>query len=85
MKKYLFTTFFLFLALAIGAQIAFEKAYGDTSSNTGRYFLQAEDSGCYVMCSYYDSYTRHSNMQIMKTNKYGDSLSSIIYKMTING
>ncbi len=78
MKKYLFTGIFIFLVSAVGAQITFEKAYGDTSSNTGRYFLQAADSGFYVMCTYYDIYTHQSNLQIIKTNKYGDSLSSSI-------
>ncbi len=78
MKKYFLISIFFFFAFAANAQFAFQKTYGDTSSNTGYYLLQGTDSGFYLMCRYLDIYTHQSYMQIIKTDKYGDSVGIVI-------
>ncbi len=75
MKKRYLLVVFLFLETIASAQITFQKTYGDTIYNSGNYFIQGNDSGFYLLFTSENS-SFHYDWRILKTNKYGDSLST---------
>ncbi|HEX2962564.1 MAG: T9SS type A sorting domain-containing protein [Ignavibacteria bacterium] len=76
-----------FLSPLLNAQISFLKTYGDSLYNEGTCVLQTSDSGYVVTSSTQDYiedpstslYRKIGSIQLMKTDKYGDSVWTKTY------
>jgi hypothetical protein len=80
MKKSLLLFVCMYLSLACAGQ-TFQKVYGDTISETGRYFFPADESGFHLLTRG-QNYSSPDKFSALQTDQYGDSLNSVIIPNT---
>lgn len=81
MKNYLLIFTFILVSQQLTAQIAFEKSYWDGGAHYGGNCVQQTDDGGYIITGSTNGYGDFTpNLLIIKTDAYGDTLWSEIYK-----
>ena len=81
MKNFLLLFTFILVSQHLTAQITFEKSYWDGGAHYSGYCVQQTDDGGYIVTgSTHDYGDITPNLLIIKTDAYGDTLWSKIYK-----